>query len=61
MKPSNNLENKNPSDTYWRVQLVSGKLQATIGTRCLLQISARYGLFNYLGTYRNIMQFQISC
>ena len=28
MKPSNNLENKAPSDTYWRVQLVCKKVQA---------------------------------
>ena len=28
MKPSNNLENKTPSDTYWRVQLVYMKVQA---------------------------------
>ena len=28
MKPSNNVENKTPSDTYWRVQLVCKKVQA---------------------------------
>ena len=28
MKPSNNLENKAPSDTYWRFQLVCKKVQA---------------------------------
>ena len=28
MKPSNNLENKTLSDTYWRVQLVCKKIQA---------------------------------
>ena len=28
MKPSNNLENKIPSDTYWRVVLVCKKVQA---------------------------------
>ena len=28
MKPSKNLENKTPSDTYWRVQLERKKLQA---------------------------------
>ena len=27
-KLSNNLENKTPSDTYWRVQLVCKKIQA---------------------------------
>ena len=28
MRPSNNLENKTPSDKYWRVQLVCMKVQA---------------------------------
>ena len=28
MSPSNNLENKTTSDTYWRVQLVYIKVQA---------------------------------
>ena len=28
MKPSNNLENKTPSDTHWTVQLVCKKVQA---------------------------------
>ena len=28
MKPSTNLKNKTPSDTYWRVQLVCKKGQA---------------------------------
>ena len=28
MKPSNNLENKTPSETYWRVQLACKKVQA---------------------------------
>ena len=27
MKPSNNMENKTPSDTYWRVQLECNKVQ----------------------------------
>ena len=27
MKPSNNLEKKTPSDTYWRVQLACMKVQ----------------------------------
>ena len=27
MKPFNNLENKTPSDTYWKVQLVCKKIQ----------------------------------
>ena len=28
MRPSNSLENKIPSDSYWRVQLVYKKVQA---------------------------------
>ena len=28
MKPSNNLENKTTSDTYWRIQLVRKNVQA---------------------------------
>ena len=28
MKSSNNLENKTPLDSYWRVQLVCKKVQA---------------------------------
>ena len=28
MRTSNNTENKTPSDTYWRVQLVCKKIQA---------------------------------
>ena len=28
MWPSNNLQNKTPSDTYWKVQLVFMKIQA---------------------------------
>ena len=28
MKPSDNLENKSPSDTFWIVQLVFKKVQA---------------------------------
>ena len=28
MKPSSNLENKTPLDTYWNVQLVYKKVQA---------------------------------
>ena len=27
MKPSNNLENETPSDTYWRVHIVCKKVQ----------------------------------
>ena len=51
-------------------QLVYKKVQAlkvlwnhhwnTIRTRHLWQIKVHYDLFNHLGSYRNIMQFQIS-
>ena len=69
MKPSTILENKIPSDTYSRVLLVCMKVQAhchleppwdTVRTRCLWRIKLGYDLFNQLGSYRNIMQIQIS-
>ena len=28
MKPSNNLENNTPSDTFWRIQQVCKKVQS---------------------------------
>ena len=61
MKPSNNLENKTPSDIYWGVQLVCKKVQAhcslepplepSISTRCLWQIKVHYDLFNHLESF----------
>ena len=36
MRPSNNLENKIPSDTYCRVQLVYMKVQARSSSEPLL-------------------------
>ena len=70
MKPSKNLENKIPSDTYWKIQLVCTNVYVHSSlkppleynqTRCLWQIKVSYNLFNQLGSfYRNIMQFQIS-
>ena len=46
MRPSNNLENKIPSDTYWRVQLVCKTVQAHSSLEPPLVL--------------HIMQFQIS-
>ena len=42
MRHSNNLENKTPSDTYWRVLLVCKKVQAN---------SSLEPLENYQNTY----------
>ena len=69
MRPSNNLEKKIPSDTYWKVQLVRMKVQAYSSSEPPLEynqeqtpwrIKVGYGLFNQLGSYRNIIQLQIS-
>ena len=49
MKPSNNLENKTPSDTYWRIE----KVQAHSS------LEPPNDLFNHHWSYRNIVQFQI--
>ena len=64
MRPSTNLENKNLSDTYWRVCM---KVQACSSLEPPLEynqdlwwIKVRDVLFNYLGSYRNILPFQIS-
>ena len=68
MKPSNNLENKTPSDTYWRVQVVFKKVQV----QCSLEPPLEYNqdqtdafhksrfimTYKHLRSYRN-MQFQI--
>ena len=37
MKPSNNLENKTPSDTYWRVQPLCKKVQAHMSLKPTLE------------------------
>ena len=37
MKPSNNLENKTPPDTYWRVQLVCTNVQTHSSLETLLE------------------------
>ena len=39
MRTSNNLENKAPADTYWRVQLVFKKVQAHNSLEPSLQYS----------------------
>ena len=38
MRPYNNLDNKTPSDTYWRFQLVCMKVQA----HSYLELSQEY-------------------
>ena len=69
MRPSNNLENKPPSDTYWRVQLVCRKVQAHSSLEPLLKYNqdqtllmnqGLYDLFNHLVSYRNMLS-QTSC
>ena len=69
MRPSNNLENKPPSDTYWRVQLVCRKVQAHSSLESLLKYNqdqtllmnqGLYDLFNHLVSYRNMLS-QTSC
>ena len=63
MKPSNNLENKTPSDTYWRVQLVCKKVQAHSSLEPLIEYNKdKAPLVNQgsLGTFWNITQFKIS-
>ena len=68
-KKTNRVVNKTPSDAYWRVQLVCKKVQAHSSLEPLLEcIQNQTPLinqgsswpFNHLGSYRNIMQFQIS-
>ena len=69
MRPSNNMENKSPSDAFWRVQLVCMKVQAhsylepqlenNQDQKPLTQIEIRYDIFNHLGVIE-ILQFQIS-
>ena len=69
MRPSNNLENKPPSDTYWRVQLVCRKVQAHSSLEPLLKYNqdqtllmnqGLYDPFNHLVSYRNMLS-QTSC
>ena len=68
MRPSNNLENKTPSDTYRRVQLVCVKAQAHSSLEPPLEYNQdqmslmNKGLlpFNHLEDYRNTMWFQSS-
>ena len=69
MKPSKNLENKTPSEPYWRVQLVCKQVKARSSLEPPLEynqdqtLSTNQGyfdLFNHLGNYKNILQFQTS-
>ena len=67
-KACNNPEKKSPSDTYWRVWLVCIKVQAHSPLELTLDCNQDwmpvknqgYDLYNHLGSYRNIMQFQVS-
>ena len=67
MRPSNNLENKNHSDTNLRVQLVSMKVQAHSSLESPPEynqdqtlLTDHYNFFNHFWSYRNILPFQIS-
>ena len=70
MKTSNNLKTKTTSDTYIRVQLVGKKVQVHSSLEPpleysgnyegSLQIKVHYDLFKHLGSYSNIVQFQMS-
>ena len=67
MRPSNNPENKIPSDTYWRVLLVCMKILAHSSLEPPLEYNQDqtpfkvcYDISNHLWSYKNIMQFQIS-
>ena len=61
MRPSNNLENKTPSDTYCGVQVVwNGTTTRIQSGPDAFDIKVRCELFNHLGSHINIMQFQIS-
>ena len=72
MKLFNNLENKTPSGTYWRVQLVCKKVQAHSSLEPPLEynqdsgpdafVKSRFDMtfLTILGSYRYITQFQIS-
>ena len=69
MRPSNNLENKPSTNTYWQVQLVCtkvrvyGSLEPPLqynGDQMPLTNQVGYDLSNNLESYRNIMHFQIS-
>ena len=66
MIPSNSLESKIPSGTYWRVQLVCIKVQANTSSEPPQehsqgwQIKVGYNLLNQLRSYINIILFQIS-
>ena len=61
MRPSNNLENKTPSDTYWRVQLIHIKVQAEEFFRTTIGLQSRPDVFNesrFLMTFLIILGHQ---
>ena len=43
MKPSDNLENKTPSDTYWRAQLICKKVQTHSSLQPPLEYNVKHG------------------
>ena len=52
MRPSNDLENKNLSDKYWRVQLVCMKVQVNISLEPPPEYNeVGHDLFNRLGSF----------
>ena len=63
MKPSNNLENKTPSDTYWRAQLVCMKLQThnflepqTDESRFVITFLTILGVMDILSSFRLVLK-----
>ena len=64
MRPSNNLENKTPSNTYWRVLLACMKVKVHISSepplehnqdQTTLMNQGLLSLFNCLGSYTEIL------
>ena len=65
MRPSSSLENQIPSSKYWKVQLVSLKIQAHTFSEPpqeynFRQIKIGDDLLDQLGIYMNIMQIWIT-
>ena len=58
MKLPNNLENKTPSDTYWRVQLVCKKIQANRFLEPPLEYNQDQMSLTNQGSLWPIQQFQ---
>ena len=60
MKPSNNLENKGPLGTYWKVQLICKNVQTRSSLEPPLDHMPWFVFLTILGVKKNIKQFQIS-